>query len=92
MAEIYKLINEFRADIKHKRTGEIIDYKGRVYEGPNTGRFYIEHSHVLRPSEGAGFWYSDSFTSAESADGAELLVRNWIEMLADSYEVKLWRV
>jgi hypothetical protein len=91
MAEVYKLMSQFRADIRHERTGELIDYSARIFEGPAKGRFYIENSHVLRGTETAGFYYGDSFTSADSVVSAENGVMTWIAMLEKAYEVKPWR-
>ncbi|MFP3382481.1 hypothetical protein [Tritonibacter sp. SIMBA_163] len=90
MAEIYKEVARYRADIHHKRTGDLIDYSAIVYEGPSEGRYDIRHSHVLTPTEGAGSYYSDSYTTATDAEVAEKLVMDWIRMLEGSYAYAVW--
>jgi len=71
MAEVYKVIGEWRSNIFNKQSGQTIDYVARLLEGPSTGRYHLEHSHVARPTEGANFWYSGSHTSPSSVDDAE---------------------
>lgn len=90
MLEFYKEVARYRADIQHDRTGEMIDFNAVVYEGPDQGRFYIQYSHVLKPTDGAGFYYSNSYTAAEDPESAEQLVRGWAKMLKESHEFKPW--
>jgi hypothetical protein len=91
MVEIYKLVSEYRADVFHEQSGETINYSAQVFEGHQPGRFSIRHSHTLMGKEGSGFWASDSYTSANSPEEAETLVRGWAGMLASAFEVKPWR-
>ncbi len=88
--EFYKEVARYRADVQHNRTGEMVDFSAVVYEGPEAGRFYIRYSHTFRPTEGAGFWYSNSSTNAPDPETAETMVRNWAEQLSKSFEVGPW--
>lgn len=91
MAEFYKEVARYRADIDHQASGQMIDYTASVYEGPSPGRFYIRHSHTFKPTQSAGgFWYSNSHTQADSAEDAEDLVRSWVDQIEKSYEVAPW--
>lgn len=91
MIETYKEVGRFRADILHKRTGQMIDYKAVILEGPSPGQFHIDHSHTAKPTETAlGPWYSNSYTSAPSLEDAEALVKGWMSFLADLYEIVPW--
>jgi hypothetical protein len=90
MAEIYNLVQEYRSDVVHDRSGTVIKYIARLLEGPSRGRLFLEHSHVVRPTEGAGFWYSDSHTSPRSPDEAKALVAGWANQIETAFEVKEW--
>jgi hypothetical protein len=90
MVEFYKEVARFRADVRNERSGDMIDYRAVVLAGPRDGMFYIEHSHVLQPRQESGFWYSDSQTTASSAEEAEVKVRDWAKMLVTAYAVKPW--
>jgi hypothetical protein len=88
--QFYKEVARFTADITHRNSGDQIDYKAVVYEGPEPGNFYIRHSHTFKAEGALGFWYSDSNTVAESAEHAEQVVRDWAEMIENSYEYGVW--
>ncbi len=90
MVEFYKLIAEYRADIKHEKTGENIDFKARVYQGPPNDNFAIWYSHTYAGKPGSGFYYSDSYTCANTAEEAENTVRNWASSIAGSDRYKAW--
>ena len=90
MVEFYKEIARYQAIIVHEKTGEHIDFKAVVLEGPSEGRFFIRYSHTYRPSAEAGFYYSDSYTGADSAEEAEEKVRHWAGAIEKSHEVAPW--
>ena len=89
MIEFYKLVARYRADIQHEKTGHLIDYWAEVYSGPTIGRFSIRHSHVFQPTEDAGYYYSNTYSVADSELEAEQKVRTWTEKLRASFAYKL---
>ncbi len=74
----------------NKQSGQEIDYVARLLEGPAVGHYHLEHSHVARPTEGAGFWHSGSHTSPSSVSEADSLVQSWAMTLETAFEVKPW--
>lgn len=90
MNEVYEVVQEYRSEVVHARSGEVITYIARLLEGPSPGRFFLEHSHVVRPTEGAGFWFSDSYTSPRSPEEAKALVTGWAKQIETAFEVKEW--
>ncbi len=90
MVELYKEIARYQALIVHEKTDEHIDFKAVVLEGPSEGRFFIRYSHTYRNSDMMGFYYSDSYTGADSAEEAEIKVRHWAEAIEKSHEVGPW--
>lgn len=90
MVEFYKLIAEYRADIMHEKTGEMIDFNARVYQGPPNDDFTIRYSHTYAGQEGSGFNYSNSQTRADTAEEAEATVQRWARSIADSDRYQGW--
>ena len=90
MVEFYKEVARYQATIQHQRTGDIVDFKAVVLEGPSDGRFHIQYSHTCRAENAIGFRYSDSMTGAQSAEEAEVKVRSWAETIEKSFEVGPW--
>jgi hypothetical protein len=88
--EVYKVDAEYRAYVNHQRSGETIAVWARVVRNLNNGSYRINYSHTFQPSEGAGMWYSDSFTSATSLESAEALVLSWLGSLETGYAIGRW--
>ncbi|MBW4961896.1 hypothetical protein [Sulfitobacter sp. CW3] len=90
MVEFYKLFAEYRADIKHEKTDEMIDFRARVYLGPPNDNFTIRYSHTYAGQEGRSFYYSNSQTRADTAEEAEATVRRWARSIAGSDRYQGW--
>lgn len=77
------------ADLTHGRTGDPIRFRAIILEH-HDGRYFIEYSHAPRPSGDAGFWYSDSLTSAGTYDEAREHVDAMCNELESAFEVRPW--
>lgn len=77
-------------DLTHARTGNAIHLRATIFERHN-GRCSIEYSHAPRPTAGAGVWYSDSLSSADSYDEARDMVDVMCRVIESAFEVHPWR-
>ena len=90
MVEFCKLIAEYRADIEHEKSGGMIDFRAKVYQGAPNNDFSIRYSHTFADQPNSGFYYSNSQTRADSAEQAEAVVKGWATSIASSDRYKTW--
>ena len=91
MVEFFEVIAEYFSHVEHTRSGEVIPLRAKVMSVPDSGVFSISYSHTFRATEeAAGFYYSNSFSQADSPENARALVQNWAQMLSNSSEVGPW--
>ena len=77
-------------DLTHGRTGNSIRLRATIFEHYD-GRCSIEYSHAPRPTAGAGAWFSDSLSSAETYDEARDMVDVMCHEIEKAFDVLPWR-
>jgi hypothetical protein len=91
VVEFYTVRATHQAWIKHQASGEMIPFQAVVLEGPAPGQVQIRYSHTFKPTEGSGFYYSNSQTRAESVEHAETVVRGWADRISKAPEFTVWQ-
>ena len=87
MIEFYKEVARYRALIVHKQTGDEIDFKAAVYEGPADGQYSIRYSHSYRRTADQGRYTPGPAAFADSPADAESKIWEWVKDIESSYAV-----